>query len=88
MFPMYWAFPVLDMGTEAFVVARRANWLDGGVFTRTWMGTMEAKAGGHRLSTARNKERGMRGFIRKAEVVKKKTRQQKNGWKGRNVGCG
>jgi hypothetical protein len=54
---------VLDMGTVVF--ARRARWVDGGVFTRTSKGIVVAKAGGHRFSTATSKDRGIRRCIQK-----------------------
>lgn len=56
---------MLDMGIELF--ALRDKLLDGGVFTRTSKGTIVANEDGHRLSTARSKDRGMIGFIRKAQ---------------------
>jgi hypothetical protein len=49
------------MGTLVF--ARRARWLDGGVFTWISRGTIAAKVGGHRFITARSKEKGMREYI-------------------------
>ena len=61
---------MLDMGTLVF--ARRARWVDGGIFTRTSKGTAVVKASGHRFRTVKSNERGIR------ERIVAKERQQMN----------